>query len=640
MRYLIFLILLFLCLFGGPNQAQVLEKRVSLNYQQVSLARVLAGIKARYGVGFSYANNLIPLDKKVSLSVQDQSLSQALDELFRETGISYTLVGQQIVLRKGPEPQTKPKSSKKKSENLKSGGFATPSEGEVSSNGTYQEQPLASLLPIPVLLAETESGQTRDEEQLKREFETQKKNLQKNYLSQMDAALEERDTAVSSRLKEDFQNLMHSLKLEFKALAKSARNLATKKGTTRLPTDSTLRTPINEPVQVSFVPPLSTNGKENSISVNNLSFNILAGYSGGLDGVEIGGIVNIEKGDVRGVQVAGTANVVKGDVTGTQVSGVANVAKGSLEGVQVAGYVNVSASDSSNAVQVAGFTNVHKGDLNGVQVAGFANVTGGYLIGPQVAGFLNVARGPASGVQVAGFLNVSPGNFEGVQSAGFMNVGAKNVVGVQVAGFMNVAKKDIQGVQIAGFLNRGKSVRGSQIGVVNLADTVTGVQIGLFNFSRRGYRRLEFFGSEVIHANISFKMGTRKFHNIFTIGSPDPTVSNPRWSYGYGFGSEFWLGKRGLLNLDLVCNQVMEDPKKWSENLNLINQFKVSLGVRPGRRTSLYAGPTLNVGVSRTKNAETGEIGSNLTPDWNFFNKVYDKTAISIWAGFNAGIRF
>lgn len=641
MRSLLILILLLLCLFPGINHGQILEKRVSLTYQQVSLARVLAGIKATYGVGFSYANNLIPLDKKVSISVKDKTLKQALDELFKESGISYTLVGQQIVLRKGPDPGPKAKPIKRKNESIKPGGMSSnPVNSDAKTDEIFQPE-TASLLPIPTLNPETEDGEPKSEKDLQKDFETEKKTLQKNYLSQLDAALEERDTAVSSRLREDFRNLMSSLKKEFKVLARSAKKaLSSEKKTSVQPVDSLSQTPKSEPVQVSFVPPLSTNGKENAHSVNTVSFNILAGYSGGLNGVEVGGIANVEKGNVRGVQVAGTANVVAGDVEGTQVAGYVNINKGNLEGVQVAGFVNVSASDSSNAVQVAGFSNIHRGDYYGVQVSGFANINGGYLIGPQVAGFLNVARGPVSGVQVAGFLNASPGNFDGVQVAGFMNVGAKNVVGVQAAGFMNVAKKDIQGVQVASFMNIGNVVHGSQIGLFNFADTVSGVQVGLFNFSRRGYRRLEIFGSEVIHANIAFKMGTRRFHNIFTVGSPDPTIANPRWSYGYGFGSEFWLGKKGLLNLDLVCNQVIEDPKLWTENLNLINQLKVSFGIHPGKRTSLYAGPTLNVSVSRVKDPETGEIGSNLIPDWNFMNRLEGNTRIGIWAGFNAGIRF
>jgi hypothetical protein len=85
---------------------------------------------------------------------------------------------------------------------------------------------------------------------------------------------------------------------------------------------------------------------------------------------------------------------------------------------------------------------------------------------------------------------------------------------------------------------------------------------------------------------------------------------------------------------------VHENTKNWSENLNLINQLKINFGYHPGKRTTIYAGPTLNVAVSRVKNAETGEIGSNFIPDWNFMNQLEGNTRIGIWAGFNGGIRF
>lgn len=639
MRYFIILILAILCFSVTENHAQVLEKRVTLSYQNESLARVLAGIKSRYGVSFSYANNWIPLDKKVSMVVQDKPLSQVLDELFIKLDISYTLVGQQIVLRKGSDFSKKPKTSRSTSESIRQGGMALPKPTDEKTEVTYLE-PMASLLPIPYLAPETPEGLPKDIKLLEREFEAEKTNLAKNYVYQMDAALEERDTAVSNRLDQEFKSLMKNLKKDFHNLKKSVQNLASKTEKGNATSDSLSRTPKNEPVQVSFIPPLSTNGKENINSINQLSFNVLAGYSGGLTGVEIGGIANVEKGNVKGIQIAGNSNVVIGDVAGTQVAGFINVGTGHFQGAQVAGFSNVSTSDSSHGAQVAGFANVHKGDLFGTQVAGFINVNNGYIIGPQLAGFVNFTPGPISGYQGAGFLNVSSGNVIGVQTAGFLNLASRNLKGSQVAGFMNLAGRDVSGVQVASFLNIAQNVNGSQIGVINLADSVSGIQFGLFSFSRKGYRRLEFFGSEVIHANVAFKMGNRLFHNIFTIGCPDPTDPKNRWSYGLGFGSEFNLGKKGLLNLDLVCNQVVENQEIWTENLNLINQLKAGFGFKPRKRTTLFAGPTLNVSVSRVKNEETAQLGSDFIPDWNFYNQVNGKTRVGIWAGFQAGIRF
>jgi len=47
--------------------------------------------------------------------------------------------------------------------------------------------------------------------------------------------------------------------------------------------------------QRSFVPGLSTNGRLSGEIVNNLSFNVLAGYTGGTRGFELGGLLNINR---------------------------------------------------------------------------------------------------------------------------------------------------------------------------------------------------------------------------------------------------------------------------------------------------------------------------------------------------------
>jgi len=633
MRSLIILMLAFLCLFQTELPAQPLETKVTLNYQQVRLAKVLADIKSKYGVGFSYANNLIPLDKKMNLAVTDKPLGQALTDLFKETGISFTLVGGQVVLRKGAIKPKRRKPLPKPVPNEKTEIGSVPKNEESDQNAT------ASLLPVPELSTENTEGEPIDKQNLTRDFQIEKKNLQKNYLSQMDVAMENNDSAMASNLQNDFQRLNQKLKKQFRELVKSAKEVDWKSVFKTSGKDSVQKSKGKSLIQVSFVPPMSTNGSSNANTTNNLSLNILAGYSGGLEGIEVGSLANVIKGNVTGVQVSGLVNVVKQDVKGVQVASFLKTNGGRLEGAQVAGFLNASKSDSSNAVQIAGFGNLNAGDLYGGQVSGYFNVNNGYLIGPQVSGFINVNNGPILGAQAAGFLNINNGNLNGAQVAGFMNIASKNVQGSQVAGFINVSGKNINGVQVAGFLNRAKNVRGSQVGVINIADSVSGVQVGLFSFSRNGYRRLEVFGMENLHSNLAFKIGSKKFHNIFTVGI-NPFESSPRWSYGYGFGSEFDLGKNFNLNLDLVCNQVQENSKKWNEDLNLLNQFKCNFGYHPGKRTTIFAGPTINVAVSKVKNAETGAIGLDMIPDWNFMNELYTNTRVGIWAGFNAGVRF
>jgi hypothetical protein len=640
MRYVIILILAMLCQIITPGQAQqtLMEKKVSLHFQQVRLATVLAVLKTRYGVQFSYANNLIPLDKKINVDVTEKPLNQALEELFRETGVEFTQVGSQIVLRKGIEkpkkavspskPKTQPKTSKTKVSLPKT----------EAPNDAEDQTAVASLLPIPSLTEVKENGEQPDSKELKQEFKAEKRNLAKNYLAQMDAALETGDTSVLGKIKKEFRELGKGLDSEFDRISEKIQKRKWNPFGQNNTGDSTKNANSGSPVQVSFIPPMSTNGADNKNKVNELSFNILAGYSGGLNGFEAGGIANVENGNVKGVQVSGFANIVHGNLEGVQAAGFVNAQKGAFEAVQLAGFMNFAGSDSSNGFQAAGFGNLHQGDLFGGQAAGFINVNNGYLIGPQVSGFLNVAKGPVSGAQVAGFMNQNHGNISGVQAAGFLNI-SRNVLGSQVAGFMNVSKKEVRGAQISGFMNVAKNVKGPQIGIINFADSVNGPQIGLLSFSRKGYRRLEVFGAERIQANAAFRMGTRSFHNIFLFGI-NPMENNSRWSYGYGFGTEFDLGKKTQMNLDLVCNQIIENERLSTQNLNLLNQLKLHFGWHPGKRTTFFAGPTLNVAVSRVKDKETGVIGTDIIPDWAFFKETNGPTRLAIWAGFNAGLRF
>ena len=155
--------------------------------------------------------------------------------------------------------------------------------------------------------------------------------------------------------------------------------------------------------QLSILPPLSTNGMENSQLVNQFSINLIAGYSGGVQGVEIGGFANVNKGSVRGYQGAGFANVVSDTVSGLQTSGFANVAKEVIGG-QLAGFGNVG-SGSAKGTQLAGFVNVVGNSSAGLQAAGFTNITAGHHQGVQMSGFLNYAR-TVKGIQL-GFINIS-----------------------------------------------------------------------------------------------------------------------------------------------------------------------------------------------------------------------------------------
>jgi hypothetical protein len=123
-------------------------------------------------------------------------------------------------------------------------------------------------------------------------------------------------------------------------------------------------------IGVDIVPFVGTSSFTGLSSVRRLSLNVLGGGSAGIEGIEIGGLVNVTSAFTCGVELAGLANISLGPVVGAQVSGLVNFGRG-LEGAQI------------------GLVNVSTGAVRGAQV-GLVNVAGGAVTGVQV-GLVNVA---------------------------------------------------------------------------------------------------------------------------------------------------------------------------------------------------------------------------------------------------------
>lgn len=156
-----------------------------------------------------------------------------------------------------------------------------------------------------------------------------------------------------------------------------------------------------------------------------LSLNILGGYTAGLDGLELGGLVNIDAEFTCGVQMAGLANLTFGPVQGAQLAGILDVG-GRLDGVQ------------------AGLVNLVTGDVVGAQV-GLVNLAGGRVRGAQIGlvnvsststfslGLINIFRdgrleldawGQESGLLMAGIKHGS-GRFHNIYGVGVLPFGAR-----------------------------------------------------------------------------------------------------------------------------------------------------------------------------------------------------------------------
>lgn len=144
---------------------------------------------------------------------------------------------------------------------------------------------------------------------------------------------------------------------------------------------------VTAPFQIALTPGLSTHGKLASKVSNKVSVNIYGGYNGGLNGVEIGGLFNISKGNARYLQVSTTFNLVTGNFTGAQLTGLINQVSGEVRGVQ-ASVLNNTAWKTTNGAQLTVMINVSLSGLRGLQLGAFNYAR--RLQGVQV-GLVNVA---------------------------------------------------------------------------------------------------------------------------------------------------------------------------------------------------------------------------------------------------------
>ena len=400
----------------------------------------LNDIEDRYQVRFSYSKDIVPHDDLVVVAYERKSLTEVLEDLGSQTGIVYKLHGTRVVLNYKPSLK-KPKA--------------------ISVSHPMDD------LPQSIEVARPETAMHVD---LKKQVVDPKQEKR--------AAPSSMETIKGRRIKQEFE---YERKYEAEGL--------------KLETEE-----VRQWAQISVLPVQPMAG-EKSQKINHFSFNVLAGYTGGLEGIEVGAFANGIKRDVRGVQMAGFVNYVGGNVEGGQVAGFGNFNKGVIHGIQVGGAININ--EQADGVQIAGGFNLNR------------RISRGY----QLAGLFNAGRNIAGG-QMAGFLNVSMGN-----------------VYFQTAGFCNIAEKT--DVQLSGLVNVAKEVRRFQIGLINVADTVGDFSFGLLNLIKRGYNKIEFSVGDALYGNIAVKLGTRKFYNIFQVGTNfkrNLLHNGYTWGYGYGFG--------------------------------------------------------------------------------------------------------
>ena len=204
-------------------------------------------------------------------------------------------------------------------------------------------------------------------------------------------------------------------------------------------------------VQVTFFPPLGTNGLHSARYTNRFSLNILAGTSANEQAFALAGLTNVILNDASGFQLAGLANYTGGRAHGFQFAGLANIVRGDHRGFQFGGLANTARN--VEGFQFGGLGNVAR-DVEGFQFGGLFNVAR-RVKGAQFAGLLNIAESsdyPVGIVNIIreGEMGIAIGYNEiGTTSLTFRS-GGRVLYGILGVGYNHKVEGENDGISIMG----------------------------------------------------------------------------------------------------------------------------------------------------------------------------------------------
>lgn len=391
-------------------------------------------------------------------------------------------------------------------------------------------------------------------------------------------------------------------------------------------------------IQITYFYPLGTNGLYSYKYTNRFSINLIAGLNGGVDGLEFGGIMNINNGNVKGFQIAGIGNLTKGDVFGTQIGGIFNINSGFTEGVMLTSHFNINAGDFKG-VQISGIFNTNFARFEGAAISGIFNFNRLAGDGFQGAGICNLNSSNFKGVQVAGILNSNTGFFsnepsELVQIGGVLNINTSKIDGAQISSCLNVNTDTMKGVQV-GLVNFARQLDGVQVGLFNVCggDSSKVVPIGLLSIVKNGLHQIEISGNDLMYGNLNIKLGVNAFYSIFKFGF---TVykSNYLYSSGLGIGTSVRITDKSRIHFEVSSSHIT-DFKTYS--FNMLSKADLFFQYKFAKHFAINFGPSYNSLMSYRRNTEIQPIIEPLYSFYNFNSRSY---SIKDWVGANVGFVF
>ncbi|HQL69264.1 MAG TPA: hypothetical protein PLA77_00405 [Bacteroidales bacterium] len=630
------------------GQSHILDKKITVEFRNISLHKALTEIERLGNFSFSYGNDAINQDSIVSIYAEQQTIRKIITTLcgnniqMLESGTHIILkkVSQQKQSMSGKVINSRTRSGisnarvsnqqRSRWRSDRAGNFTVicneyPCYIEVTANG-YYDTLLKLEKPTPGFILEMQPLTRTPDVIIK--------------VPMLEPTPYDHDSVAAVGFSDAFKIRPVSDTIEYHDLEKKE-------------------------FQLSVLPFIGSDLWHSRNMKYSTSLNIPGGYVGAVSGVEIGLLLNIVRRNMLGFQFGGLLNIVNGSVSGTQISPGANLVFNHVTGLQAAGLTNYCRNDLNgmqlalihntltgigNGVQFSLVSNLSTDSLNGLQFSGVSSLSRGRYVGSQISPVVNIADGINGKLQVSAIYNVADES-NGLQIAA---VGNRDCYGnpiLQTAFIFNVAN-NLQLLQCPALYNRCNVNHGLQLGLINISDSCRGGQIGFINVSevnsgfaagfftvvKNGYRSIEFSYNDLNNIVFCFKSGLPKFYNIINTGiSPDR--SDLRLFIGYGLGTSTSMGKKWMLNCDLTCSHVFEH-NSFVKDLNLWLSLKPQIGLNLANSFILFAGTSLNLSASRWKNPYTNEFLTDMKPDYAYYTSEGKPTQYSIWQGFTIGVRF
>lgn len=601
-------------------QSSVLNTRISVNCTDKPLNIILQEISQQYHISFSYFKNQLPLQKKISIRSQNSSLREVLNEISTQAGIQYQAVGGQIVLKEATSEKP---------------------GNQLNSPSRVEEQ----ILQTDKLLILTHTRNYTTSEKRKTTLQKKEKAIKSQGNKEVSKNIFPNTKQILYSQKFYLDRLINPYRIAQLPAINSFKGIIAPK---MLPVPAEKPVFISSTFQLALVPGLSTHGIHPGEYTNEVSFNILAGYSAGNKVVEIGGLSNFNQNHVSGVQIGGLANVVGGNkFVGLSSQEKQKLKKekpeANMQGMQVAGLTNIIAGNVFGW-QTSGGINLVKKSLQGIQLAGISNVVNTYAFGIQLAGISNAAMESVDGVQVAGLYNYTEGELHGIQLSAFNQAGqiegkgsavSVDYTGLQI-GLLNTAKK-MNGYQI-GLINIGGEMAGTQIGIVNInsGKKGKGTPIGLFNINSKGhFARL--YTSELFASNLEISTGSLRIQNMVSVGfNPVKGGSfyKPTWSLGYSIGKIKRPFEQFFYSYDAGIAHINQSGK-ITKGLSLLTKARITAGYQihlPKIVFHVFGGLTFNTYFAEK---DTNPISPQ---SFRIYHTTNNHSHIEMWPGFVAGI--